>query len=689
MRSLKFVRLLVSLLTLFVGVVGVEAIGSATADVSGAEEMDWIRHLLPLPKEVEIHHQSRFPVTSLAIRVAENAKSRESFAKSRILEALKQNESAISAKFTVLVGLLDQDGKLEGIEVPGGKRLIDLPNSAQAYRIARIDGTTLAVCALQPEGLSFGIRTLCQLLKVGMDGETINIPMVSITDWPDLEERGVWNYPQNSEWIEWMSEMKLNYGNLNPDVKEIVRGETNRMTLDTELIGFAEERGFRLTPQIVHLNFLHGYGLFRAYPELAGLGDEALAGRYFAHKQGPQHRVPDASNPILIDILAEWMEDLANQGSMDICCWLTERPATDTRRAALEEGQFVLEARAFVKAWEKAKKNHPDLEIRIFISTITDERYYKIYDELPSDLKIFRCCVTDMERVRHLPRDLFRNPLLDHYADQGRWIGTYDVPLNVNGNVETPEFKIPHRSPDRIKDYVIQLVERQYRAGIGMMAWHRHAMKICGVKFAALAEWGWNSRGRSIEEFNLAWATREGFEAPEEAAKWLTLMGPVEWDVFDSEFPICYSWGQFIEIVKERAFPILGETVHRYYRSPESFDEKIAVCDRALELAEAFEDANYANETRVVRSYIRLAKAIHRVAELRATDPLTSLEIQDEMKKRLARLEEAGRENVTAIEKWRNELGPEEWHYRVKDAIAGTETTVDEIVRWVKNRDLY
>jgi hypothetical protein len=51
---------------------------------------------------------------------------------------------------------------------------------------------------------------------------------------------------------------------------------------------------------------------------------------------------------------------------------------------------------------------------------------------------------------------MFRNPLLDDYAAKGRWIGTYDVPLNVNGNVETPEFKIPHRSAHRIRDYVEQ-----------------------------------------------------------------------------------------------------------------------------------------------------------------------------------------------------------------------------------------
>ena len=46
----------------------------------------------------------------------------------------------------------------------------------------------------------------------------------------------------------------------------------------------------------------------------------------------------------------------------------------------------------------------------------------------------------------HEPRDLFSNALLDGAAAEGRWVGSYDVPLTANGKVETPLFKLPHRS---------------------------------------------------------------------------------------------------------------------------------------------------------------------------------------------------------------------------------------------------
>lgn len=662
-----------------------------TAPVEPSAVDVFLNRLLPLPQEIQIQRQITVSPDEISVTLASGSGAVVEKAVEDLRRGLGLSDTEPESQpgLRITLGLLDDSHRLAGKEIPDGARLRELPNNTQAYLMTPVGDSEIVIAALHPDGISFAVRTLLQLVNKGDEGKTLIIPLASIVDWPDLEERGVWNFPPTREWIDWMAGMKLNYGNLNPEIQPIERGKPNRMKIDRELFDHANSIAFRFVPQIVHLNFLDSYGLFRAYPELAGIGDRALAGRYFAHKEGPQHRVPDASNPLLADILAEWMVDLASQGAKDVCCWLTERPAADSRPIALAEGQFVLEARAFVKAWEKACVEHPDLSIRMFLSTTTDERYHRIYHELPPDMKIFRCCVTDMERVPHLPRDLFRNPLLDHYAGEGRWIGTYDVPLNVNGNVETPEFKIPHRSPHRIRDYVRQLVERRYRAGIGMMAWHRHASKICGLNIAALAEWGWNSTGRTEREFAVAWATREGLADPEAFADWSDLMGPVEFDVFDSEFPICYSWGLFADLIEKGEFPVLGEGVFRYYTSPQSFDEKAEACDRALRIAEEFEDPDYAAETRVVRSYTRLAHSIYLIAKLLAVDDLTTLDRQDDLKGLLDRLEQAGKENVEATSSWRSGLGDEDWHYRVKDAVAGTENTVRRIHRFAADRYLY
>ena len=204
----------------------------------------------------------------------------------------------------------------------------------------------------------------------------------------------------------------------------------------------------------------------------------------------------------------------------------------------------------------------------------------------------------------------------------------------------------------------------------------------------ALAEYAWNLNGRSEKEFAIAWATREGYREPEKVGEWAELMGPIEFDVYDSDFPIGYSWGKATKMITERRRPYLGEGIFRYYTSREDFDHKIAATDRALAIAEGFENKYLANETRVVRSYVRLAKGIYEVAEQVSTSDLRTLESQSALRANIDELTAAGKENVEAIRHWRSEMGPEPWHRRVHDAIKGTEDTVNAVTEFVRGRYL-
>ena len=279
--------------------------------------------------------------------------------------------------------------------------------------------------------------------------------------------------------------------------------------------------------------------------------------------------------------------------------------------------------------------------------------------------------------------------MLDSYAAEGRWIASYDVPITANARVDTPEFMVPESSAHRVRDYVRQLIERKFRGAYGMMAWADNGKATCGFNVHALAEYGWNLEGRSEQEFAIAWATREGYQDPEKVGEWADLMGPIEFDVYDSDFPIAYSWGKYVEMVRQRRRPYLGEGVFRYYTSAEDFDRKIAISDRALKIAETFESDYLANETRVVRSYVRLAQGLYEVAELVATEDFRDLESQQRLRQALDRLGDAGEENVASIKSWRSALGPEPWHYRVRDAIKGTEDTVDAVTDFVAGRYFY
>lgn len=673
--------------------------------VSPQEEKQWLRNLIPLPHEISIKQAVTMNPAEVRITFQKNAGEIEKNAAHELEELIKAKSGKVPSgkKFEIRIGVRDS-----GVSSRVMEKLEKVPHPDQGYIIQPEGDNRLILTGLNEKGVYYAARTLYQLLESKISGEAVSIPLVSVFDWPDLDERGVWNFPNPDIWIPWMSSLKMNWGNMYVPLGQIKRGGKNTATINVKLLREGRIRAYNYLPEILHLNFLGPFGLFRAYPELAGVGDGALAGRYFAHKEGDQHRVPCASNPLLTKIITEWMGDIASQGAEEATCWLTERPAQCGCPVCSAEGQFVWEARAYVNAWREVKKSHPDFRIRLFISTTIDQRYQKVLAEAPPEIRIERCCATTMERVEHEPRDLFVDPLFDRYASEGRWVATYDVPLNANGKVDTPEFKVPQSSAHRIRDYVRQIINRKWSAAYGMMAWGNTAVRqqidpagirpddkndmakiICGFDIMALAEWSWNINGRSEKEFAIAWATREGYENPEAVGKWSELMGPVEFDVYDSDFPGCYSWGSAASMVKEKKLPILGEEMFRYYRDPQDFDRKIEACNKALKIAGGFKNPYLANETRVIVSYIKLAKNIYYVAEQVATDDLRTLDSQTKLRELSKNLDIAGKENVEAIRNWRGSLGPEPWAYRVYDAIKGTETTVKDITNLVNNKYFY
>jgi len=670
-------------------IIGATLMSLQFSTAATVDEKALLRQVLPLPKEIRVAQQVKINPADVIIRSRSNAGPMERQAISELTDLFKTKTglSPSGKGFEIIIGVLNSEtGQLEGCPIRQAQRLSSLPNKEQAYLIQTNGANQLLVTGLNEAGVYYGVKTLAQLMAPFMDKDAVLIPLAEVVDWPDLEQRGLWNFPK--EWIPWMSGIKLNFGNLGTQMT-IERDKTSPVVFDKDLMTKAHSMAFHSVPEIGHFNFWHSYKLFRGYPELAGLGDGALAGRYHAHKEGNQHRVLDAGNPIFTKLLKEWMTGLAEQGVTDLTCWLTERPACDERPAPRAIGQFVLEARACIKAWQEVRAKYPALTIRLFISTTTDERYYMILNEAPPEVKIMRACASDLQRARHLPRDLFIDPLLDYYAVQGRWIGTYDVPINANGKVETPEFKLPHRSAQRVKDYVTQLIQRQFHHGAGMMAWHKFAKEICDFNISALAEWSWNAKGRSEKDFAIAWATINGYKNPEAVAAWAEVMGPVEWDVYDSELPDTYACGNALKMIQEHKVPVLGEGMFRYYTSEADFDKKLKACEDALRLAGQIENPDFKNETLVVSAYIKLAKSIYFIAKIMTFEDIANLAVQDKLKDQLSLLEQAGKENVAAIRAWRSAYGPEPWHDRAYNAIRSTEATVSGIAQWITTRYLY
>ncbi len=673
------------------------ASGAGAVPLSDEASARWMRWLLPLPHEVRLDRKTVVPRGRIQVAVRPGAGAVERQAAEELAAVLGTPDGA--PLFTILVGIQDQAWPQGALPVLRRARLEGLPNRDQAYVILPASDSALLLTALDGKGVYYAARTLSQLLETSARQQNVDMPLADITDWPDLEERGLWNFPDPTTWVPWMTSLKLNYAKMsNTRLKTVEPGGKNSVVIETALYELARRQAMQYMPYLIHLNFLDASGLFRAYPELAGRGDAALAGRYFAHQRGSQHRVPFAAHPRFQTILQEWLGDLAAQGVDEVSCWLSERPGEDQRPETTAVGQFVLEGRALVNAWREVRQRYPQFRIRLFLSTVTTERDYRVVAEAPPEVRIERACATALERVAHLPRDLFRYPLLDHYAAEGRWVASYDVPIGANARVDTPEYKLPQTSVHRVRDYLVQLAQRRYRGAYGMLAWSKKARETYGFSTAALAEYGWNLHGRDTRAFAMAWATREGMENPEAFGDWSEIMGPIEFDVYDSEFPIAYSWGKFAALIRERRRPYLGEGIFRYYTSPQDFPAKIAACDRAMAIAGRFKNPYFADETRIVRSYVRLAQRLYEIAEQVALDPLESLASQDKLRQSLRGLAAAGEENTAAIRQWRNHLGPADWDRpptgdssvdRVLAAIQGTRTTVAEIKDFIEGRYLY
>ena len=587
-----------------------------------------LRSLLPLPHEVTISGYCDVAPADVRLLSCCRALAKEEedmaivelsavFAGAHIVPTALAGRNSVERHtgLLIVVGLVDEAGQwrssrteeaeadhlmMELTPPPAAAaRLFTLPNCGQAYGIEPgrwQDGDLLSCVALTEVGLGYAVQTLCQLFRSallakdnndmdgGDDGTMARLPLPHVVDWPDVEERGIWGGLFSASRIDWMAALKLNYAN-QTTAPQFSRGVPVTTTMEPELMRYAAARGFRFIPEIVHLNFLdgqpRGYGLFREWPELRGRGDSALAGRYFAHggeRGGDQHRTVNANQPLLVEVLAQWMEDIARQcpaaAEQRITCWLSERPCADSAaETAAAGGQFVLEARAFVAAWRQAQRTYPHLRIRLFLSTTTPQSDDVILAEAPLDVGIVRCCILDTERERAEPRDRFRNRTLDNSPldsaavavalalplpspSGARWLGTQDVPLTCNGRVETPLFMLPHSSAHRIHDFVGQMVSRGYSHLAGPMCWGYKAFAISSLNIAALAEWSWNcNSGRTAEEFILAYAQRQGLNIEQSHAlvAWHDLLSEPQWDLFDSEFPTCWACPVYVDGPKPTA----------------------------------------------------------------------------------------------------------------------------------------
>ena len=494
--------------------------------LTSAEKRRLERSLLPLPHEFAVEERIVLAPKDVGVRTNRNPGSVIENGVGR-LQRLFKDRTGISPEgngFVIRVGVLDENGEVAGKAINNAGRLKQLPNRDQAYLIERHGVTELIVAGLHDNGVFHGITTLCQLLEATPPGRGVSIPLVSLVDWPDFSERGFWHMPLNH--VPWLATMKMNHfhctthfearsgGKLVPAMTTNIRDPeaSAKWAVPFET---ARVHAAKVVPGIGHLDFWEPNcpGLADHYPELIGKGERAKAG-LFAQTGA---RTPCASNPKLTDVLASLMASIASWGVSEVCAWASEYPGGQCECAkCVEEGQFQAEVRSILTAWRRTREEFPDLKLRIFFGAggfAPGEKWFPNYpagaaDEIIASLP---------DEVRLGVSNGFDERTLSEFAARGGWVSRYYVAVLSFWN---------RFAAGDIQQRMQFFHSKGYR-GVSQYFQDYYWDDVRGAldfQLCALAEYSWNTTGRSPVEFAEAWAARRGYDHPEAFGQWVTMM---------------------------------------------------------------------------------------------------------------------------------------------------------------------
>lgn len=630
-------------------------ISISSAEVMGENDVDdskWKRHLLPLPHEIAIQGEIAVPLQDVSVELftsQESALTKNAKAQIQNLFPNKKKTHRNGNIFKISMGIPDSSGSFSGIDLSKDiQRLKNLPNHEQAYIIRPAGEREIVIVALDGKGLFYGALTLKQLLEAKRSKSQVVIPVVIITDWPDLKERGLWNANTDTV-IPWLASMKINFEDYDKSGEmwtPLKRGEKAEIKLDPNAFKVAKENAYHLVPRITHSNFLHRYGLFRAYPELAGKGKQA----YQKHNGNQGHQVPCASNPLFAKFLTESYESLAQQGIRDISVWTSEYLSNcqceQCQQLGYRSGQLELEAKAMVSALKNTRIKYPDFHIRIFYSFTQFSEGNSLADlnrfvkSVPRDIPLERACY--LGRKYQNPRDDIFDFPSDEFAARGGKSISYMIP--------TERYNVLI-----VKDHIASYLRRKWTGAYSMRTYPAGVNKeIASVPIYAIAEWGWNNQGRNAKEFGEAWAIKKGLKLPEQVGQWFELVAPIEYDVYGS----CYApdksgWTSYIseEVPgsKKRTHSPLGRGYYRYYESKNSFRQKYQRLEKALAIANSIGSRKLASETKLMMSFVKQSEAGNQIVGAICKKDLTAKELSKSLSQSFQDLERAIALRKTAI----------------------------------------
>ena len=601
-----FMRYLLAVLLLVAVVAGPTRAESAEPlQVSMSEATDWVHHLVPLPKQLELKAKVIVPSRRVAVTAPAQAAPLITQAVRELRESLGQPESGsggLLPAFTVNL-------RLGGVEA---EKLGDLKNADQAYRvIPDADRASLALVARTPHGLYYASKTLQQLVRARAADGRVAIPLIDITDWPDMATRGIWGLDASSQ-VRWLSDRKFNYMEqiASSRIDQHKRPISGLASFKQQMVKDGPTYGISPVPAILHLEQISSRGLFEHYPEVKGKGEGIHEGAICY------------SNPVFTDILAEWMIGyLSMPGVDEVDVWMAEnlggKPGCQCD-GCKNGNRDLLELRAILAAWEKARERMPNARLSILTSEETDDSNKQILQALPSDIRfwyyhsLLTYCTSEIPMVPGY---------LAESAARGRQVG---VCLNLSPHATNYQ---PMTGAQFIHYRMTEFVEKKVS---GFLGYPTPRVVYFPFNTEAAAEWSWNAKGRSPRDFAYSWAVRAGMSDPELFTEWAITHGEVAWDVYGSEYPAGEArkaTGKLATQLEKGKLPEIGYVLWGIYPKPwgdiktvEQLNRDVKLAGRSVELARRLDNPTLLHESLTIQGYTQSLKALYELKQLVTPD---------------------------------------------------------------------
>ena len=610
-----------------------------------AQADQFINRLIPRPQKIDVAASARMNAGEIYLNLPQIDHPLISTA-ADLLRAYARGSEGFELRLVLASGDCPQEIRTA---------LAGLPNRDQAYAIqpfaGKEKGKGLFLAAETPLGLLYAARTLRRLLGLPPAATTqkIAVPKVTVLDWPDLAERGLWGGNAAQD-LAWMAERKLNVVEVHARLGFNEDGSP-RAELDLAMLAEAQRLGIKIVPIILHLEQLAGTGLFKFHPDVAAKPDPG--------KPLPTDFTPGVcfSQPKTIELLAGWMKILLSYpGISEVDVWLSEMEGGCFCPDCRGKNPFVLESQGVIKAFEKVRPLYPGASLRLLLTQASHDSNDRVLAAVRPETKAIYYDGGKTYDSSHRPMIY---PLLEEYARSGRWLGVYPQLTNSWRTV------FPFTGSQFIRTRMQEFVSKGLS---GVIGYATPSNRYYEFNITAAAEWSWNSRGRTEREFAAACAERRGLPDPEKYAAWAEAIGPVGWKLAGSRAVEKFIFGAgrlaFENgVIKSGGFAETLETLRfggemlEEFGDEKDFRENLEQAARALKLAEEMGDPAAELESRSVLSLMEFFFSLKKVAE-QVSAPDAASSKREDLAASLGKMDRAAEELTRSIFSWGKLVNP-------------------------------